>query len=308
MGSPLPGGSREVLTAASTVAGLVLLVVLAREVFHQLLQPEGRGSVSVWILRAGRWLARRIGLRAMRVAGPLSLVAVLFCWFALAVIGWTLILAPHLPEGFARSDDVPTQPAVLDAAYLSSVTIATLGAPDLVPQTPMMRVLIPLESVMGFGLLTASLTWLLSLYPPIARQRSVARQVHRVLERERIEGRHLQPLAGQVSDLTTDLNMSIAIYFFHPADERECLAETMVPLWDLATRTVASTEDPMIRDDADSLLGALTQLAQVLAEDHLPWMAGATPRNILHAWLLDDQPRAGASTRALDRERTLTRS
>jgi len=278
-----------VLAAASTSLGIVILLVLVREVFHQLLHPEGRGFLSVALLRGCRWIARRLGRQAMVFAGPASLGLVLLSWFVLAVLGWALVLLPHMPEGFSYVGKVQPREPVVDALYVSTMTVSTLGFGDIVPDTAALRLLVPLESVMGFGLLTASLTWLLSIYQPLARQRTLARQVSRLLEREEVEGRHLQAITGMVSATTIDLNMTSAIYYFHARDDRECFARVSVALWDLASRTANRTDDPA-RHDARALCQALNELGEVVAEDHVTWARGHGTREILRAWAVDDGP------------------
>jgi hypothetical protein len=55
------------------------------------------------------------------------------------------------------------------------VTLATLGYGDIVPTSDLLRVLVPLEALVGFALLTAALSWVISVYPALSRRRSLAR-------------------------------------------------------------------------------------------------------------------------------------
>lgn len=270
----------------ATIAGTLLLVVLVREVFRQLLHPEGRGSIGVLILRGCRRIARRIGPTAMVVAGPASIGLVFFTWFLLAVIGWALLLYPHVPDGFDYGSSEPGR-RIVDATYISMVTVSTLGYGDIVPATSASRVLAPLESVMGFGLLTATLTWMLSLYAPLARHRTLARHAHQLLATERHEGRQLQELASMVTAATVDLKMTYAIYYFHAIDERECFARAALPLWDVAC--ARADEDDDQPSDLRTLQVALEAFAEALGEDFLPHASGRDTRTILAEYAKDDR-------------------
>jgi hypothetical protein len=280
-----------VLAAASTFIGCILFVLLIREVFEQLLHPEGRALLGVRILRGCRHLARHGGDRAMVIAGPVSVGLVLSMWFVIAVIAWALLLFPFIPDGFTYAGDQHAHAPFLDALYISMVTVSTLGYGDIVPETAGLRIFAPLLSVMGFGLLTASLTWMLSLYAPLARHRTLARHAHQLLANETHEGRQLQELAGLVIAATVDLKMTYAIYYFHSLDKRECFARAALPLWDLAQRRTRH-EGSDAPSDVQSLIVALEEFAEALEDDFVPQARGKGTRAVLEAYAEDDRRHA----------------
>ena len=166
--------------AGWVVTGVGVVVVLAalRDIFHTLWHPSGRGGLARRVLaavwRAGR---PRQGHRRVRVlAGPLAMVVVVIAWVALILLGWTLIYWPHLEDGFFISESLQqtTRDGVLDALYLSMVTLATLGFGDIVPTEEWLRVAVPLQAMLGFVLLTAAVTWVLQVYPALMRRRALA--------------------------------------------------------------------------------------------------------------------------------------
>lgn len=57
---------------------------------------------------------------------------------------------------------------LVDAPYLSLVTVATLGFIDIVATAPLLRLLIAL---IGFALLTGAVTWMRQIYPALTRRR-----------------------------------------------------------------------------------------------------------------------------------------
>ena len=161
-----------------TCIGVAVVLAALRDIFHTLWHPSGHGGLgrrvlaAVW--RAGR---PRQGHRRVRVlAGPLAMVVVVLAWVGLIVLGWTLIYWPHLDDGFFFSEPLQqtTRGGLLDALYLSMVTLATLGFGDIVPTAEWLRVAVPLEAMLGFVLLTAAVTWVLQVYPALMRRRALA--------------------------------------------------------------------------------------------------------------------------------------
>jgi hypothetical protein len=63
---------------------------------------------------------------------------------------------------------------VLDALYLSTVAMSTLGFGDIVPVDGWLRLVVPVQALVGFLLLTAAVSWVLQVYPAPARRRVLA--------------------------------------------------------------------------------------------------------------------------------------
>ncbi|MGY1771323.1 potassium channel family protein [Blastococcus sp. SYSU D00813] len=158
-----------------TAVGAVLVLVVLRDIFHTIWHPSGSGGLSDALMR-GVW--RVVGRRRTSgtLSGPLAMVAVVLAWVVLLVAGWALVYWPHLPEGFVYGTGlVPSSRAALgDAVYLSTVTLATLGFGDIVPVTGWLRAAVPVQALVGFGLLTAAVSWILQVYPALTRRRALA--------------------------------------------------------------------------------------------------------------------------------------
>ena len=206
-------------------------------------------------------------------------------WLLLQILGLALVYLPYLPEGFTYSPgiDPDAYPRLLEAVYVSSVTLATLGFGDVVATEPWVRFVTPLEGLTGFALLTAALTWFTQIHPPLFRRRSLA------LELQGLEqaGYHsalgqLDPLAvTRVLDaLTTqlvacrvDFTQHSETYYFQD-DPRISLACRLQGALEIQQAAAAATS-------ADLRLGAarlgitLDDLAAELHEEFVP----AAPRN-----------------------------
>ena len=90
------------------------------------------------------------------------------------------MLWPHFPDGFRFATELGPaagQQGFVDALYMSLVTLGTIGYGDISPASDVLRLLVPLEALVGFALLTASVSWLLTVYPALSRRRSLAYEI-----------------------------------------------------------------------------------------------------------------------------------
>lgn len=160
-----------------TVLGAVLLLLVGADVFVKLLHPSGRGPLSKAAMESVWWLSRRLARRgAVKMTGPFAVASVVLLWLVLSVLGWALVYLPHMPGSFSFSPGLSPllRSDVVDAVYLSTVTLGTLGFGDIVPVSTWLRFLVPLQALSGFAVLTAAVTWVLQLYPALGRRRALA--------------------------------------------------------------------------------------------------------------------------------------
>ncbi|WP_402373394.1 potassium channel family protein [Isoptericola rhizosphaerae] len=125
----------------------------------------------------GVWMAsRHLGDLGRRLSGAAAMVAAIGGWGVLMVLGWALIFGPWMPDGFlyAPGADPATRSTVVDALYLSLVSVTTMGFGDITPLTPWLRIATPIEGLLGFALLTAAVSWVLQVYPALTRRRVLA--------------------------------------------------------------------------------------------------------------------------------------
>jgi hypothetical protein len=263
-------------TVALTLAGIALIAFAVRDIFETLLHPEGRGPLARGVLGAVWRACRRLRRRRLLLrAGPLGLLLVVGFWAVLLVLGWALLLWPQLGDGFRPQEAGST--GFWDALHLSLTTLTTLGSPDLVPDEDWLRIITPLEALVGFGLLSASISYLLLIYPALARRRSLAYEVFLLQEAERQADplpEQLGPAAaeGLYADLTSrvvaverDLVNLPVTYYFAESDERFSLAAVAPYLLDLARRGSRLKGREQVRLRAQLLVDALEDLAQTTA-------------------------------------------
>lgn len=262
-----------------TALGIALVLVGAFDVFHTLLNPSGRGTVSRLIFSLS-WRATRRARRIGLAVGPAAVVAVIAMWAAVQVVGWALIYAPRIPEDFAYSHDLDPQrfEPFWEAIYFSGATLTTLGFGDTVPIEPWLRVMAPVQALAGFALLSASATWFLQLHGALARRRALALRVSQLEEAGFVESlaQGSQPaaavivesIAQQIAVARVDYVQSTETYYFRDMDDRASLSSALHIAWRIS-QAARQSLDPEVRQSGGVLEAALDDLAQQLHDSFL---------------------------------------
>lgn len=288
-------------TWLSTAAGVTLVVLALRDGFEALFHPGGRMVLSRAIMRGWWSLARRRPFTPP-LAGPLSLLTILACWLALLVWGWAFVLWPHFPEHFTFAPGTEGK-TLVDALYLSVVTLSTIGYGDVSPASDALRLLVPLEAILGFGLLTAAVSWLLSVYPALSRRRSLAYEIHLLRDALGVAGRLVQDegrsaerlygeLLSRLVAVERDLVTLPISYYFAERDPRLELPSAMPWLLELAERGLGDESPARTRLRARMLRGAIDDFARTTTGFH--GVTGSTAER-LAAYARDQRPRRPAA-------------
>ncbi|MFF8268472.1 potassium channel family protein [Streptomyces sp. NPDC016562] len=285
-----------------SAAGAALVLLILRDVFHTLWHPTRHGGLSRLVMtalwRASTVLTSRRG--ASGLAGPLGMVSVVALWAVTVVAGWALIYWPHVPGAFVYAGGL--RPAeygsLLDAVYISLVHASTLGLGDIAPAGGWLRVLAPLEALVGFALLTATVSWILGVYPALARRRALALRLSHLRRthpsRDQVDSpagaAMLDGLAAQFSVVAVDFLQYAESYYFHDVDDRTSLAHQIDYALDIADQA-AEARHPDTRLGAAVLRTALEDLADILDQRFLH--TDGPLRHVLEAFTRDHGRRAG---------------
>lgn len=277
-----------------------MIALAGRDVFDALFHPEGRSTLArttmrlVWALlgRRGR------GSGTFALAGPLGLVLVFASWAGLLVAGWTLVFLPHVPEGFHRATGGAADSDLVEALNISLVTLTTLGFGDVTPDDAWLRVVVPIEALVGFGLLSASISWLLLIHPALARRRSLAYEIALLSKAEEETGTPLAQLdAEPVDQIYAELISRLVVverdlvnfpvtYYFAEDDERFSLAVAMPYLQRLAEHGRDPSVPARTRLRAAELRDAVDDFAATIATRfHAP--GSQSTAGILRAYARD---------------------
>ncbi len=292
------------MTVLATLLGAALILAALRDIFHQLFHPGGTGSMSgalmsiVW--RVFRSVARRRYPSLLSLAGPSALITVIASWVALQTVGWAFIYWPRLSEQFllAPGLDPSEQQGFVDALYLSLVTLSNLSYGNIAPTSDLLRVLVSLKALIGFGLLTASLTWVVSIYPPLTRRRAFDQHIALVRDAESETGisltkagaeaaeRRLEALTSQLVTIRSDLVQFPITYYFHPSDERFSLPANARALLRIAEEGVGENDSPAVRLSANELRSTADDFSAMLASSFLG-LSSASTEEVLKAYARD---------------------
>ncbi|MBB1255040.1 two pore domain potassium channel family protein [Streptomyces sp. OF3] len=256
------------------VLGVLVVLLALRDIFHTLWHPTRRGGVSRLVMaalwRVSRWVG---GKRVAGVVGPLGMLAVVSMWGLLLVLGWALVYLARMPDGFAFDPGLRPEDRsnVLDSFYLSIVAVGTLGYGDVVPVDGWLRVVSPLQALVGFVLLTAVVSWVLGSYPALGRRKALARRLAILHE---VDSEAPQPpvvwgastlesLASEVIRVRVDFGQYPETYYFFDDDAGQAL-----PLWAPYAYRMAcrmrSEGEGEVRPAAVVLERALADLARTL--------------------------------------------
>jgi hypothetical protein len=258
------------------VLGAAVVLFAVREMFNDLFHPTQSGALSEWI---GSRIFRlfRHWPSMLATAGPLSVAVVITLWALLLVTGFALIYWAFFPAEFALR--TATQPVGADrwwwSAYYSLEMLTTLGLGDLQPNPTWLKLLSAVHTLIGFSLVTASITWIVLIFPALRRMRTLSRKAGTLDEAERRTGvpvvsrdMHvvLAGLAEEVIQARVDLVHFPLLFYFYSPDHRASLACALFPLMRYAEEGTEAGRDELVRLSASGLLVALEDLAALIGD------------------------------------------
>jgi hypothetical protein len=269
-----------------TVLGTIIILIVLRDVVHELFHPERSGSMSRGVMHA-LWRTLR-GLARWRRsfiyrAGPAILIGVAATWVVLLLLGWALIYWPRLPNAFHPDPTLPSSATsgLLTALYVSLGAFTTLSASDLPPESAGLRILVTLESLVGPIVFTAWITWVLGIYPVLAERRAFARQVG-VLRRAESDAERavreppqeavaevLRSLSEQVLSMSARLQQARVTYYFQNESHDATLVVQLPYVLALARAAETHGPAPAIRHHGTMLRSATEELLDDLGEQFL---------------------------------------
>jgi hypothetical protein len=160
------------------VLGFLIVAFTLREVYQDLFHPSSTGSLSDFVASTTFNMFRHVP-RFLSEAGPLAIVLVIFIWAASVCVGFALIYWAMPPGSFKiQAGQPPT--AFWQMVYFSLEVLTTLGLGDYAPVPIWLRLLVTFEALVGFGVLTASVSSIILVHSALARLRTLARRISTV--------------------------------------------------------------------------------------------------------------------------------
>lgn len=242
--------------------------------------------MSDWIARA-IWkivtgISDRGKLMNITIGGPLAMLAIIISWAGLIVFGCSLVYLSDINGGFALAPGLnPAQHrSFLDALNISLGALITLAG-DFNAHSRWIRLLLGFEAVLGFGVLTASVSWLLSIYPVLETRRSLAETLVSMREAEIKTGiavttlpgdqaeELLVAIASQLTTLRNEMAQFPITYYFHTGESATSLSGIMPYVRALADRASASDRPEGLRLSGTMLRITLHNYLQFIAGSFL---------------------------------------
>lgn len=276
---------------AATLAGVVLVALALVDAYSTIFHYDADGPIGHG-LRRFAWSAliriagsrRRLRRVVLGAAGPVLVGATFLFWIGTYIVGFALIVWPHLETAY-RSEAELALGSFVDALYYSGITASVLGYGDITPTTGVLKVLAFVESSLGFLLFTATVTHGVTLLSGLTERNALGNRV-RGMSGGRWEGGamvlRLLPsgsaeLASRIRDLSSDLGEVeeklhhfpvLDLYYRSQEADRDpepmlaCLAETVLALY-----VLAQTE-PLLRPPAEELASPLEEIMLLLLRTH----------------------------------------
>ena len=170
--------------AAAFIAGIICCVGVALDAFQTIIlprRPSGQLQITrlffvstwkPWIAITSRIRNAKAREQLYSVYGPLSLILLLLLWALLLILGFALFFF-SMGSPFADSILGPganTWSRFGSDLYVSGTTLGTLGLGDVLPRSPLARMLVISEAGVGLGLVGLVIGYLPVLYQAFSRR------------------------------------------------------------------------------------------------------------------------------------------
>lgn len=170
------------LDLAISAAGAAIVLVGLADAFLTILHPDRDGYLS-YLLNRGIWRFS-VGLAHLRpnarrsilgMAGPTMVVADILLWMLVPILGYGLLVWPHLGTGFDTPPGLELD--VWDAFYFSGVTFTTLGFGDITPLSGGWELVAIAEAITGFLVMSTSIAYIIAVFEGVDQRDALALQV-----------------------------------------------------------------------------------------------------------------------------------
>ncbi len=152
--------------------GALLVLAGVVDVFFTVLHPDGFGLLSSrlygGLFKAVRLLTRPLPRRlqslGLSMAAPLMVPFVITVWIVLVLVGYALVYYAGMNTQSFNFSNPGLEPSFGEALYVSGTAISTLGFGDVTPATGVYQVLAVSEALIGFGILTLAISYVVGVY------------------------------------------------------------------------------------------------------------------------------------------------
>jgi hypothetical protein len=298
----MDGRGQLIQALGALLMGLVLL-----DVFLTVLYARIGTSILAKHLAAGTWRAfrafamlagrRRRGI-VLAYCGPVILLLLVGVWITLLVMGAALVTWPALGKTIVANQG-PTPTDFWTACYLAGDAMTTVGASDLSPRTPGIRVFYTFCSVVGLSMITLTLTYFLEVYNALQRRNTLSLKSHlatgetgdaaELVAGVGPQGRfetgysHLAEMAAEMTDYKESHHFYPVLFYFRFREAYYAFSRLTLVMLDTATLIKSALDDRehgWLKQSAavNQVWRASMLLGKTLAETFLPGGHEEAPR------------------------------
>jgi Ion channel len=172
-----------------TLLGVAVILVGLVDVFFAVLQHDAIGFLTPKLYRWSWVVARTLteplptGLRSSlrSLVAPSMVLFTLVVWLGTQLVGYALVYYPGMLGG--EFDLGPQlRPSFGVALYMSAVNLSSLGSVDVFPTTMLFRAVSASQTIVGLGILTLTVSYLLNVYRVLQSQNTLAAALHHQAE------------------------------------------------------------------------------------------------------------------------------
>jgi len=163
------------------IGGLLIVLAILIDIYLTVLHGGKISLISGPYIRLIWWIFCRVSElvprrrnRILSYAGPTLIPAIINMWAVMLSIGFALIFLPTMGIHIVAASGDTTPTGFWPALYFSMMSLVTLGAGDLVSNNNLYRIFDVLGAFAGFSVLTAAISYLMSIYSALTRHRSFA--------------------------------------------------------------------------------------------------------------------------------------
>jgi hypothetical protein len=255
------------------VGGVVVVLFGLREVFRDIFHPTRSGSLSDFNGRAASILMRHTPLRV--AVGPIALVSTIAEWVAILVFGFALVYWGLSVQGSLQPGTSSlSAKGFLRGLAMSLGTFDTFQTFNPTPRAGWVQLVAGIEGLVGISMITASVSWLVLLYPALAHMRDFAKQASVLFEAEQRSGLSLManlgiPVLMELSAGIIRYRLNVILFpillNFYAGNQEATISHVLPQILQLARSAGAEEQSSDVRLAGVRLQISLESLSQSLA-------------------------------------------
>jgi len=252
------------------IAGVALVVFALREMFHDIFHPTQSGGLSELVGRMISGALRHTRFRP--TVGPLALVSVIFAWVVVVTFGFTLIYFPLIPGQISGEATSSGAGAQLLHSLAWSFGALSFRMFDMHVSPNGLKLVVALEGLIGIAMITASVSWLVLLFPALERTRFLVRKTFALVRAKQTSHTKIESdwlvtdMADRVIQARIDLVLFPILLNFYSVDPSHTLARALPHLQQIADEELGGDSSPQLRFAATYLREALLDFCRMLSD------------------------------------------